>query len=251
VSAAAEAVAAEAELAPGEEAPRRPRRRRAPKPADEGPAPAALEAQPEIKRPRRRGKAGQPVVPAVGETQSVLSAQEEQRIRGALGLRDRALDLVARLDQQGLADYSAIVDRLTLDYDLRSVTAALLRELAGREGRAITAIAPSPAKEAAGEEDEQNASDEAMTRLFISIGRRARISKDGLQKLIRETAGIDEEDIGRIDLLHNFAFIEVRKAVASLVIEKMHESMFKGREIMVERAKSAVRDEEQPEPAES
>jgi hypothetical protein len=82
-----------------------------------------------------------------------------------------------------------------------------------------------------------------MTRLFISIGRRARISKDGLQKLVRETAGIDEQDVGRVDLLHNFAFIEVRKAVASLVIEKMHESMFKGREIQVERAKPVEKDE--------
>ena len=57
------------------------------------------------------------------------------------------------------------------------------------------------------------------------------------------SAGLDEDEIGRIDLLHNFAFIEVRKSVAGRVIEGMHETMFKGREISVEPAKSTAKDE--------
>jgi hypothetical protein len=267
VTAAAELVAAEAATqeptapeAEGEARPRR-RRRRAPaaeaEPAETGQPPegeAATGAEPAAEEPearpsRRRRRGAKPEEAAAAEIPgALLSAEEDERIRRAISLRDRSLELVAGLDQKGLADYEAIIDRLTLEHDLRSVTAALLRELAGREGEELPRLPAASARTA--EENEQAASGEAMTRLFISIGRRARVTKESLQKLVRETTGIGEEDIGRVDLLHNFAFVEVRKAVASQVIETMHESMFKGREIQVERAKPVAKDgDEQAEVA--
>jgi ATP-dependent RNA helicase DeaD len=172
---------------------------------------------------------------------AIFSPSEEERIQRALQLRDWALELLAGLDEGDLKDYLAVVDRVLLDYDLRSLTAALLREFAVRELESPRTAARSALEPEQSDEDERP-SDAAMTRLFVSVGRRARVTKEGLRKLVRETAGIGEDDLGRVDLLHNFAFVEVRKAVASQVVEAMHESVFKGREISVEPAKSTGKD---------
>lgn len=155
---------------------------------------------------------------------SPIEPDEEVRIRRALKLRDQVRLLIEELDATDLGDFLAIVARLEMDHDLRTITAALIKELAVRQGD-LTEEAPQ----------------EQMTRLFLSIGRRARVDRHDLERLVRETAGIEEEDIGRIDLLHNFAFLEVRKSVAEMVVEKMHESMFRGKEISVEPARSVGR----------
>lgn len=154
----------------------------------------------------------------------LIEPQEEVRIRRALRLRDQVRVLVEKLDLTDLGDMTAIVARLEMDHDLRTITAALIKELAVSQGDLA-----------------EEAPREQMTRLFLSIGRRARVDRHDLERLVRETAGIEEEDIGRIDLLHNFAFLEVRKGVAEMVVEKMHESMFRGKEISVEPARSAGR----------
>ncbi len=154
----------------------------------------------------------------------LIEPQEEVRIRRALRLRDQVHVLIEKLDLTDLGDMTAIVARLEMDHDLRTITAALIKELAVRQGDLA-----------------EEAPREQMTRLFLSIGRRARVDRHDLERLVRDTAGIEEEDIGRIDLLHNFAFIEVRKGVAEMVVEKMHESMFRGKEISVEPARSGGR----------
>ncbi|MHB0980612.1 MAG: DEAD/DEAH box helicase [Thermoleophilia bacterium] len=188
----------------------------------------------------------------------LLEPDEEARIMRALRLRDRVSRLVAKLDLEGLDDFRAIVSRLEMDNDLATIAAALVKELAGRETDSAQEAATSAVAHATAAPHAEDTLEDAvapvradgtgvdpgeMTRLFISIGRRARVNRDGLEQLVRESAGLDEDDIGRIDLLHNFAFIEVRKAVASRVIEGMHETMFKGREISVEPAKSSGKDD--------
>jgi ATP-dependent RNA helicase DeaD len=154
----------------------------------------------------------------------LIEPQEELRIRRALRLRDQVRVLIEKLDLTDLGDMPAIVARLEMDYDLRTIAAALIKELAVRQG-----------------DLSEEAPQEQMTRLFLSIGRRAHVDRHDLERLVRETSGIEEEDIGRIDLLHNFAFLEVRKGVAEMVVEKMHESMFRGKEISVEPARSGGR----------
>lgn len=190
--------------------------------------------------------------PATGEV-PLLLPEEEVRLRRAMGLRERVSRLVDGLDLTDLADFEAILSRLEHDHDLRQITAALIKALAETEAatdeRLGATLPPSAAEEAeeaapaeAGDGQGRIDAGDEMTRLFISIGRRAHVNREGLERLVREAAHLEEDDIGRIDLLHNFAFIEVRKAVAGRVIEGMHETMFKGREISVEPAKSSGKD---------
>jgi len=183
----------------------------------------------------------------------LIAPDQEARILRAMRLRDRVSRLVAGLDLNDLADFEAILSRLEYDHELRHITAALIKALAGQDepalGQATALESPSEPKvsvsaPSSGADDEgRGARADEMTRLFISIGRRAHVNRESLERLVRETAQIDGDDIGRIDLLHNFAFIEVRKTVASRVIEGMHETMFKGREISVEPAKSSAKEE--------
>ena len=187
--------------------------------------------------------------PAPHEEEPLLDPEEEARIMRALRLRDRLYQLVAGLDRSALDDFGAVVDRVARDSDLRTVTAALLKELSVREGEQPIPETRRPVRPAdAGLSDElEDGEGGEMTRLFFSIGRQSRLNKERLQRLVRETSGIDEDDIGRIDLMQRFAFVEVRKAVASLVIEKMHETIFHGREISVAPAKPMTRSQEQPD----
>ena len=72
--------------------------------------------------------------PVPHEEEVLIDPEEEARIMRALRLRDRLYQLVAGLDRSGLDDFGAVVDRVARDSDLRTVTAALLKELSVREG---------------------------------------------------------------------------------------------------------------------
>jgi len=172
------------------------------------------------------------------EAEPLLDAKEEERIKKALGLRDRLLSMARGLDDSELDDYSAVIDRLEQEFDLRRITATLLKAFGREKGEPIPQISEeAPTEQAADDRMEQDGGGE-MTRLFISVGRNSKVNKEDLERLVREAAGISENDVGRIDLLHRFAFIEVRKKVAEQVIDTMHESIFRGREISVEPARS-------------
>lgn len=172
------------------------------------------------------------------EAEPVLGGEEEQRIKRAMSLRDRLLSMVRRLDDSELSDYAAVVDRLEQDFDLRRITATLLKAFSRLEGEPAGGPTAESGGNGAGHDGGEGDGGEDMTRLFISVGRKSRVNKDDLERLVRETAGISEDDVGRIDLLHRFAFIEVRRKVAEQVIGTMHESIFQGREISVEPARS-------------
>jgi hypothetical protein len=167
-------------------------------------------------------------------------------------------------------DLLAVLDHLAEKYDLRTIGAVLLQRLAGLLGvvdetpLAARADGPGAAGRAAGRDQAgpaRSGSESApglptgeasgsptghvddMTRLFVSIGRRQKVTKDALERLLRETAGIQEGDIGRINLLPRYAFVEVRKSVAGRVVERMNDMLFRGREISVEPARPRERED--------
>jgi hypothetical protein len=216
----------------------------------EVPVEQPVQAPPVVSEPAAQAPAPAAAPPTQRRVAAQAPVNEEERIFRALELRDRARAIIATADRENLAAELAVLSRLEQEYDLRAIAAALLRELGApatqtaplvpaavaastpmperaQRSTATESVVPPPSIEDDGDE---------MTRLFISIGRRARVTREKLQQLLTETAGIELDDIGRIDLLHNFAFIEVRKQVAGRVVESMHDTMFRGREISVEPA---------------
>lgn len=76
------------------------------------------------------------------------------------------------------------------------------------------------------------------TRLFLSIGRIDNLTPRKLIKFINETSSVETHEIGDIDILNKFTFINVPESVASIILKKTNGKKFQGRRVSVEIAKS-------------
>jgi ATP-dependent RNA helicase DeaD len=178
-------------------------------------------------------------------------------------------DAASSLRRDLLTVIDHVAESLAEGHDVRVMAALLLEEVlllsaggpssgAGQDGAASEAVDPgapeqgiAPAAGPTGQQGRRTGGQgetvtgrsEDMARLFVSIGRRQRVSKEELERLLKETGGIQEGDIGRIDLLPRYAFVEVRRAVADRVVERMNDMLFRGREISVEPARERDQDE--------
>lgn len=76
------------------------------------------------------------------------------------------------------------------------------------------------------------------SRIFINMGRTDKISPANLMGIINDFVP-QKVNIGRIDLLQNFSFFEVREAEASKVIGAMNGQEYNGRRISTELAANA------------
>ncbi|MDR2716441.1 MAG: DbpA RNA binding domain-containing protein [Treponema sp.] len=94
--------------------------------------------------------------------------------------------------------------------------------------------------------------EEESKRLFFSVGRSRRVFPREILGLINTKTAIPREDIGAIRILDNYSFVQVRDTVAEKVIEALNGTIFRGRPLTVNYAKSrkdeennAVEDEEE------
>jgi hypothetical protein len=85
--------------------------------------------------------------------------------------------------------------------------------------------------------------EEESKRLFFSVGRSRRIFPREILGLINTKTAIPREDIGAIRILDNYSFIQVRDTAAEKVIEALNGTVFRGRPLTVNYAKSR-KDEE-------
>ncbi len=74
---------------------------------------------------------------------------------------------------------------------------------------------------------------EVSTSLFVGIGRRRRIFPKDLITLLMQTAEIERERIGEIRILDNYSFVQVMEEDAEMIIEKVNNTMFRGRPLAV------------------
>jgi ATP-dependent RNA helicase DeaD len=75
-------------------------------------------------------------------------------------------------------------------------------------------------------------------RLFLSIGRMDNITPRKLIKFINETSSVEAYEIGDIDILNKFTFINVPERVASIILKKSNGKKLQSRRVSVELAKS-------------
>ena len=85
--------------------------------------------------------------------------------------------------------------------------------------------------------------EEESKRLFFSVGRSRRVFPREILGLINTKTSIPREDIGVIRILDNYSFVQVRDTVAEKVIEALNGTVFRGRPLTVNYAKSR-KDEE-------
>jgi ATP-dependent RNA helicase DeaD len=82
--------------------------------------------------------------------------------------------------------------------------------------------------------------EEGYTRLFLNVGKIDKMYAREIMGLINNNVKGDKVEIGRIDLMKSFAFVEVKDADADRVIKAMkHGVTVKGRSVVVDRSEPA------------
>lgn len=77
-----------------------------------------------------------------------------------------------------------------------------------------------------------------FTRFFINLGRTDGLKPNSLMGLINEFTGINDIEIGKIELLKNFSFFEVDSDFAESVMKAFKDKTYKKRNIVLEIATS-------------
>ena len=81
--------------------------------------------------------------------------------------------------------------------------------------------------------------EEGYTRLFLNVGKIDKMYAREIMGLINTNVKGDKVEIGRIDLMKSFAFVEVKNEDADRVIKAMkHGVTIKGRSVVVDRSEA-------------
>ena len=130
----------------------------------------------------------------------------------------------------------------------------LIKRVLSREfGRFLQYYANAPEIETVsgsekGEKSSRKKSDhtpeEGYTRLFLNVGKIDKMYAREIMGLINTNVKGDKVEIGRIDLMKSFAFVEVKNEDADRVIKAMkHGVTIKGRSVVVDRSEPAGKPE--------
>ena len=90
-----------------------------------------------------------------------------------------------------------------------------------------------------GKRERSRQAEEGFSRLFINLGRTDKLNPKELMSLVNEHIR-GKVEIGRIDIMQNFSFFEVREEEADRVVKFMSGQHFKNREIKVEFSDSST-----------
>lgn len=135
------------------------------------------------------------------------------------------LDRVKKtLEQDEYKRFVPLATELDDEYNLVDVAAALMNILYN--------------KEVSFEYTENNIGvDAGYIRLFVTVGRIDRINPKLLLQFFNENAGTNREDIGDIDILEKFTFVDVSERVVDTVIKKCSGKRLAGRRVNIEVSK--------------
>lgn len=107
------------------------------------------------------------------------------------------------------------------DFNLVDVAAALMNILYN--------------KEVSFEYTENNiGTDAGNIRLFLTVGRIDNINPKSLLQFFNETANVDKEDIGSIDILEKFSFVDVSERVVDVIMKQCTGKRLGGRRVRIE-----------------
>ena len=80
--------------------------------------------------------------------------------------------------------------------------------------------------------------EDESVRLFISVGRNRRVFPREILGLIGTKTAVSKDDIGLINILNNYSFVQVRTSVAEEIIAALNGINFRGRTLAVNYARA-------------
>jgi hypothetical protein len=96
------------------------------------------------------------------------------------------------------------------------------------------------------EQNRQPLPEDESVRLFISIGRNRRVFHREILGLIGAKTAVSKDDIGIINILNNYSFVQVRNSVAEEIINTLNGINFHGRTLAVNYARGRKEEDEDP-----
>ncbi|OOB76981.1 MAG: RNA helicase [Epulopiscium sp. Nuni2H_MBin003] len=85
-------------------------------------------------------------------------------------------------------------------------------------------------------DNKRSSGDTGYSRLFINLGNKDKIESSGLVKLVATNTSVTGKEIGKIDMLDKFSFLEIPAKYVDEVIHVLTKKKFKGRKINIEIA---------------
>lgn len=105
------------------------------------------------------------------------------------------------------------------------------------EAESASAAGPPVAREDAAPPEADGGGGE-MARLFVSVGRSRRVSRQMLADLFVAKLDLPHDHLGEVRVLDNFSFIEVPSEFAQAAIDKISGETLNGRRVNVDYARS-------------
>jgi len=124
-------------------------------------------------------------------------------------------------------DFISVATELDDEYNLVDVAAALMKMYFNRE--------------LSFEYKENQIGNDEKVRLFLSIGRIDKIEPKKLLRLLADSTDLDVGEIGDIDILNKFTFIDVPERFVDTIIKKVSGTRFNGRRVNIEIAKGKTK----------
>ena len=133
-----------------------------------------------------------------------------------------SLDTISELiEGSDLSSYKDMIGKIEEKHSLSDISAALLKLYLKEESK-VTSPKVDTSKEPG--------------RIHINIGSKMGIQPRHIVAGIVDNAGINGDDIGKIDIFDNFSFVEMPENNLDATIRKLNSGKIKGKKVRVERA---------------
>lgn len=133
-------------------------------------------------------------------------------------------DITSKIEENKYEKFMPMVKTLEQNFDLSEVSAALMEMLFSKE---MSFDYTNDKLEA-----------EVPVRLFLSVGRKDSINVKSLLTFIQDEASVRNHEIGDIDILDKFTFMDVSSNTAEKIINKCSGKKLNRRKVNIEIAKS-------------
>lgn len=140
-------------------------------------------------------------------------------------------ELQKMIENEDLGYYENLVDSIVGDLDKKLTIAALLKYSFGNELDISSYSTIKSGKKGS----QRDRIDEGKTRLFITVGRRDKMTPKKMLQFIEDETGVDQRIIGDIDIFDVFSFINVPFKEAELILD-VFKSKKKHSRVVVEKA---------------
>ncbi|WP_234122799.1 DEAD/DEAH box helicase [Clostridium hydrogenum] len=130
------------------------------------------------------------------------------------------------IEKADFKKYVPFVEKLDEEYNLVEVSAALMKMLFEKEMSFDYS------------ENSLSGSGDAKVRLFINVGRKDRLNVRSLLEFIDSSSGVEGNEIGDIDILDKFTFVDVPERLVNVIIKGVTGKKINGRRVNVEVARN-------------